>query len=231
MFNFPFLLLALIMFFVWSLLFFFGKKTRREQIIMSIAGLVLTPAILMVASSDYRANGSIISGFVGVEDLIFAFSFVGSAAVVYEILIGRRLVPIRHKHLWGKHPLNWLAGLVIILGGWALVSCAAIFLFPVNSIYAFMVGGLMITTYIIADRHDLLLDSLFSGLFMAILVFGLEQLFFIHLFPTDARAIWQVDRLSGFLPGGVPVEEFVWFLIAGMAIGPVYEFVRHYRVK
>jgi len=231
MFNLPFLLISLVLFFVWSAMFFFGQSTRREQIIMSLAGLVLTPAILMVASSDYRTAGSLVSGFIGVEDLIFAFSFTGLAAVVYEILIGRRLISIRHQHLWGKHPLNWFSSLVIILGGWALISCAAIFLFPINSIYAFMIGGLMVITFIIADRHDLLLDSLFSGLFMAILVFGLEQLFFIHLFPTEASALWQVDRLSGFLPGGIPVEEFIWFLIVGMAIGPVYEFVRHYRVK
>jgi hypothetical protein len=162
--------------------------------------------------------------------LIFAFSFVGVAAVAYEVLVGRRLKPIRCKHLWGKHPINWLAALVIVIGAWVLVSGAAWLLFPINSIYAFMIGGLMVIVYIIADRHDLLLDSIFSGLFMASLAFGLEQIFFIHLFPVEANFVWQVDRLSGFLPGGLPFEEFVWFLIAGMAIGPVYEFVRHYRV-
>ncbi|MFA6131914.1 MAG: lycopene cyclase domain-containing protein [Patescibacteria group bacterium] len=231
MFNLPFLFIALILFFIWALLFFFGKNTRREQIIMSLAGLVLTPAVLMVASNDYRVTGTLSYGLIGVEDLIFAFSFTGVAAVVYEILIGRRLVPARHKHLWGKHPINWFASLVIILGSWALVSMAALWLFPVNSVYALMVGGLLVLTYIITDRHDLIFDALFSGLFMAILVFGLEQLFFVQLFPTEAAAIWQVDRLSGFLPGGVPVEEIIWVLIVGMAIGPVYEFVRHYRVK
>lgn len=231
MFNLPFLLIALVLFFIWSLLFFFGKKTRREQIIMSIAGLVLTPAILMVASSDYRVAGIAANGFVGIEDLIFAFSFTGVAAVIYEILVGRRLIPVRHKHLWGKHPINWFASLVIVLGGWAAISLAALWLFPVNSVYALMVGGLLVLTYIIADRHDLIFDALFSGLFMAVLVFGLEQLFFVQLFPTEAAAIWQVDRLSGFLPGGIPVEELVWILIVGMAIGPVYEFVRHYRPR
>jgi hypothetical protein len=221
----------LVLFFIWSLLFFFGKKTRREQIIMSLAGLVLAPAVLMVASSDYRAAGGDFSGFFGIENLIFAFSFTGTAAVVYEVLVGRRLAPIRHKHLWGGHPINWFASLVIILASWAAISLAALWLFPVNSVYALMVGGLLVLTYIIADRHDLIFDALFSGLFMAVLVFGLEQLFFIQLFPTEAATLWQIDRLSGFLPGGLPVEELIWILIVGMAVGPVYEFVRHYRVK
>lgn len=229
--NFPLLLISLVLFFIWSFLLFFGKKTRREQIIMSIAGLVLAPAILVVASNDYRVTQTLAYGSIGIEDLIFAFSFTGVAAVIYEILIGRKLVPARHKHLWGKHPVNWFASLVIILGSWALVSLMALWLFPVNSVYALMVGGLLVLTYIIADRHDLILDALFSGLFMATLVFGLEQLFFVQLFPTEAAALWQIDRLSDFLPGGVPIEEIIWILIVGMVIGPVYEFVRHYRVK
>lgn len=230
MLNLSFLLLSLTLFFLWSLVFFFGKKTRREQIIMSVVGLVLTPAILMVATNDYRAGGWA-QGFAGIEDFIFAFSFTGLAAVIYEVLVGRRLAPVRCKHLWGKHPVNWFASLVIILGGWALISCAALLLFPINSIYAFMIGGLLVLTFIIVDRRDLLLDALFSGLFMAVLVFGLEQIFFIQLFPTAAASLWQTDRLSGFLPGGIPIEELVWILIVGMAIGPIYEFVRHYRVK
>jgi len=231
MFHLPFLLLALTVFFLWALLFFFGKQTRREQIIMSLAGLVLTPAIIMIASADYRVTGLLPGGFIGVEDLIFAFSFTGVAAVAYELLIGKRLVSVRHQHLWGKHPINWFSSLIIILGGWALISLAALFLFPINSVYALMVGGLMVITYIITDRHDLALDAIFSGLFMAVLIYGLDLLFFVHLFPSEAASIWQIDRLSGFLPGGVPVEEFIWVLIVGMAIGPVYEFVRHYRVK
>ncbi len=231
MFHLPFLLISLTMFFIWSSLLFFGQKTRREQIIMSVAGLVLTPAILLVAAADYRAAGSLTSGFIGVEDLIFAFSFTGVAAVVYEILIGRRLKPIRRNHLGGRHPLHWLATLVIVLGAWAAISFAAMLLFPIGSVYSFMIGALVVGIYIIADRHDLLIDAIFSGLFMAVLVFGLEQLFFVHLFPIEASALWQTDRLSGLFISGIPVEEIIWILIVGMTIGPVYEFVRHYRVK
>jgi len=231
MFHLPLLLVSLVLFFIWSLFFFFGKSTRREQIIMSLAGLILTPAILMVAAVDYRAGGILANGFIGIEDLIFAFSMTGVAAVAYEILIGRRLVPFRRKHFGGRHPLNWLATLIIIIGAWALISLTALFLFPINSSYAFMVGGLLIITYIIADRHDLLLDAIFSGLFLALLVFGLEQVFFVQLFPETAASFWQSERLSGFLLGGLPIEELIWIAIVGLSVGPAYEFVKHYKVK
>jgi len=198
---------------------------------MSLVGLILTPAIILVATSDYRADGTIISGFLGIENFIFAFSLTGVAAVAYEVIVGRRLAPIRRKHLGGKHPLNWISTLIIVLGGWTLISASALYLFPINSVYAFMIGGLLVATYIIADRHDLLLDAIFSGLFLAILVFGLEQIFFVHIFPETATTFWQTERLSGFLLGGLPVEEIIWIAIVGLSVGPVYEFVRNYKIN
>lgn len=229
--NLPFLLISLGLFFVWALLLFFGKQTRREQIIMSLVGLVLTPAIVMVAVSDYLASNALERGYIGLENFIFAFSLTGTAAVAYEILVGRRLKPLRRKHLWGKHHLNWLATLVIILGAWAAVTSAMFFLFPIGSVYSFIVGGLLVFTYIIAERHDLLVDAVFSGLFTVVLVFGLEQIFFRHIFSVSPSSFWQVDRLSGFSLNQIPVEEIIWVLIVGLAIGPVYEFIRQYRVK
>jgi len=229
--NLPFLLVSLVLFFIWSILFFFGRQTRREQIIMSVAGVVLTPAILMVASNDYLMANGASSAFIGIENFIFAFSFMGVAAVAYEVLIGRRLKPLRCKHFWGGHHLNWIATLVILIGSWVAASAALILLFPIGSIYGFVVGGLLVITYMIAERHDLLVDALFSGLFMAVLVFGLEQVFFKHLFSVSSASFWQVDRLSGWNINQIPIEEIIWILVVGMAIGPAYEFVRHYRVK
>ncbi|MFH1252717.1 MAG: lycopene cyclase domain-containing protein [Candidatus Uhrbacteria bacterium] len=229
--NLPFLLLSLALFFIWTLLFFFGRQTRREQIIMSLVGVVLTPAIILIAVNDYLASDVVSHGSIGLENFIFAFSLTGTAAVAYEILVGRRLKNLRHKHFWGPHHLNWLATLVILLGAWAGVSSAMFFLFPIGSIYSFIVGGLLVTTFMIAERHDLLIDSLFSGLFTVVLVFGLEQIFLRHIFVVSSASLWQIDQLSGFSLNQIPVEEIIWIMVVGMAIGPVYEFVRHYRVK
>jgi hypothetical protein len=232
--NLPFLLLSLVLFFVWALLFFFGKQTRREQIILSLVAIILTPMILLLATSDYLIRGTETedsNGFIGIENFIFAFSFTGIAAVAYEILIGRRLKPLRRKHFWGNHHLNWLATLVILIGAWFLVSSAMILLFPIGSIYAFIVGGLLVITYIIAERHDLLFDSLFSGLFMAVLIFGLEQIFFRHIFLIDPKGIWQINNLSELSINQIPIEEIIWILVVGMAVGPAYEYMRHYYVR
>lgn len=229
MINFPFLLVSLTLFFVWSLLFFFGKKTRGEQIIMSIVGVVLTPAIIMVSSFDYRGGGWL-DGFIGLEDLLFAFSLTGVAAVIYEILVGRRLVPLRRKRLGGEHPLHWLATLIIILASWAGIFMALLILFPTNSVNAFAVSGLIIFTYIIADRHDLLLDAILSGIYVMALVFVLEQIFFFHLYPTSANQLWQTGHLSGLFLNQIPLEELLWLMVVGLTIGPIYEYIRHYRV-
>ena len=227
----PFLLTSIIFFIIWLALFLFSGETRREQLLMSVVGLVLSPGILLIAASDFRHNLSNTVGGVGIEDFLFAFSFFGVAAVVYQALIGRHAHKLRGSRFEMNHLGHWIAHLLLVLGLWAIATLLLIDVFALSSIQSLIVGGLLVGMYIIADRHDLTMNALLSGLFMAALIFIVEQIFFVRLFPEDAATFWQLDSLSGFIIGGIPLEEVMWAAVVGFTIGPLYEWLRGYQLK
>ncbi len=228
----PFLALSVSLLVVWLIIFFFSKETRREQLFMSVVGVVLAPGVLYVALSDYRRSLPVSGAPIGIEDFLFAFALCGISAVIYQVVFGRHLSKLRGERFFVRpRHLHWVSMLVIVTGIWAAISLTLTTLFPINSVYAFAVGGLLIGTYVIADRHDLLLNALVSGAFVALLVFVLEQVFFTRLFPVDAGSVWQIENLSGTLFGASPIEELLWIGVVGFTLGPLYEYVRGYRLK
>lgn len=226
----PFLLVSLLLFVVWLVLFLFSLSTRREQILMSLVGLVASPAALLLAVTDGRTD-ALYAHAVGVEDLLFTFALFGIAAVIYQAVFGKRVHKLRGEAFRLPHPvMHWGVHLLLIFVSWIVVALVAEITLHIPSIQAAIAGGLLVATYIIADRHDLVLNALLSGLFMAILLFTLEQIFFIRLFPSAALDMWNVTGLSGLALGGIPLEELTWAAVIGFAVGPVYEYVRKYKL-
>lgn len=226
-----FLLVSLLLFVIWLAFLLFSDETRHEQLAMSLIGLVLSPAVMIIAATDFRAITSQSAAIVGVEDLIFTFSFFGIAAVIYQVLVGKHAHKMRGSKYEVAHMWHWLGHMMIFLGVWAVISLLLIHVLSLSSVHGVVLGGLFVGMYVVVDRHDLLLNALLSGLFMASLVFLLEHIFFIRLFPTDAALFWQFDSLSPLLLGGIPVEELMWAAVAGFTIGPLYEWTRHLQLK
>lgn len=227
-----FLISSLVLFFIWLAFFLFSNQTRREQVIMSLVGLVLAPGVLIVVANDYRNAYFDQAAGVGLEDLIFSFALFGIAAVIYQILIGKHTHKFRGDRWKHSHPaVHWITHLFLVLGLWTFTSLLLMYTFELASIRALIVGGLMIGIYIIADRKDLLFDALLSGLFMMVLVFIIEQIFFVRLFPVAAQAFWRMDEMAFYSFGGVPFEELIWAAVVGFTIGPLYEWLRRYELK
>ncbi|MFA4845734.1 MAG: lycopene cyclase domain-containing protein [Patescibacteria group bacterium] len=226
-----FLIVSLVLFVLWLTIMLFSSETRREQVIMSIVGLVLSPGILIIVASDFRSVIADGSSTIGIEDLLFAFSLFGIAAVIYQVLVGHHAHKLRGADFESKHIGHWIGHLILILGLWAFASLLMIHVFALSTIHSLIVGGLLIGMYVIAERHDLLMNALLSGLFVAALVFITEQIFFVRLFPLDASTFWQWNALSKFVIGGIPLEEIMWAAVVGFTIGPMYEWLRKYEVR
>ena len=228
----PFLFTSLSLFGIWLAFLLVSKNTRKEQIIMSIVGLVLTPATLFIASisSEQISNQASIS--VGIEDLIFSFSIFGIAAIVYHVLLGKHTHKLKNKHT--HHHLKkvyWVLNLILMISIWAFIALLLMNVFQMVLIQSMIVGGLLVTTFIIAERHDLLLDSLLSGIFIAILVFVIEQLFFLRMFPDAIAHVAPWNVVTTFLIGGIPLEELIWSAVIGFTIGPMYEWLRRLEFR
>lgn len=221
-----FLYASLALFVVWALLLLLSRPTRREQLVMSLVGLVLAPAVLFLAAAEGTGP---IQGSMGVEDLIFAVSFFGIASVAYEALMGTHLQTMRPTRKEPAHPLlAWAGRLLLALSFWSAVSVANLFVFELSVPRALAAGALLLTVYVIADRKDLLLNALVSGVFMAALVFLCQQLFYVRLFPVEAAVrSWSMP----FSLGSVSVDVLLWSAMAGFAIGPLYEYVRRLKER
>lgn len=221
-----FLYASLALFAVWSLLLLLSRPTRREQLVMSLVGLVVAPGALAVAAAEGTGP---IAGPIGVEDLIFAVSFFGIASVAYEALMGVHLhaAPLPRKE--PKNPwLAWAGRLLLAVSFWAAVSVSNLFVFDLSVPRAMAAGALLLAVYVVADRKDLLLNGLVSGFFMASLLFLCQQLFFVRLFPAEAAArAWTAP----YALGNVSVDLLLWAAMAGFAIGPLYEYVRHLKER
>lgn len=226
----PFFLVSLILFLIWFGLILFAPSTRREQVVMSVVGLIIAPGALVIASTDYRGAGSAIAS-AGIEDLLFSFALFGIAAVIYQTLLGKRLEKrTASRHKISNPALHWTSLLVIISSIWLFAILLFSGIYGLHVLHAAMVGGLLIGIYVIADRKDLLGDAILSAIFMAVLVFLIEQIFFIRLFPEAASNFWSTESVSGITLAGIPAEELHWAAVVGFTVGPLYEYIRRYTI-
>ncbi len=227
-----FLFVTIALTIVWAIIYALSKTTRHEQCVMSIIGLILAPGALVLASLDYRSGRDVTSTMVGVEDLLFAACLFGIAAVIYQVVFSKHTARLKGARIRLNHPVShWFSHLLIALGLWAFISLSLTLVLHLSSVQAFIVGGMLVGTYVIADRKDLLFDALLSGLLVATLVFMVEQLFFMRIFPEAAAGFWQLENLTGILLGGIPVEEILWAAVVGFAVGPLYEYTRQLAIK
>jgi hypothetical protein len=184
-----FLFASLVLFVIWLALILFSTKTRREQTIMSIVGLVIAPGVLLIVANDFRSTISGGSLSIGIEDLLFTFSLFGVSAVIYHVLLGKHIHKLKGPRIRHPHPaMNWFLHLALILGIWAFISLLFIDIFHIASIRSLIIGGMLIGTYVVAVG-DLLFNALVTSVVMAMLVFVTEQLFFVDSIDIAAPAI------------------------------------------
>ncbi len=208
-----FLVVSLSLFAVWCVLLIASRPTRQEQAVMSLVGVVLAPAILFLA----MRSGADASRVVGVEDLVFAGSFFGIAAVIYEALFGRHFARLRPARTPARHPvLLWISRLVLAVAIWGAAAVGGVFALGIDLAPSLLVATLLVGVYVIAERKDLLGNALASGACMALLILLIELLDTLRLEPVPLDAF----RLS------MTLAPAVWAAIAGFAIGPLYEYVR-----
>ncbi len=213
------------------LFFFFWRKDLRRE--MLTAGLVfgiiafLSEPIFMF---DYwhpeyifpLSYGGIALG--SIEDFLFGFLQGGIAAVIFEVVFGKRFIKKKnHEHSWKRMILPiYAAGILlfitpIIFLGW-------------NSIHTSALSTLALLVPLVLYRRDLLPEAVISGILMVLFAFVGYHLLFIF-YPEIITAWWKLENLSGLMISGIPVEEFLNAFIVGFFGGPFYEFFNGLRFK
>ena len=104
------------------------------------------------------------------------------------------------------------------------------FMSPYGSGYLSLLVMLIGAIVIVYARHDLLLESVGSGLLLTAFAFIYYQILLIF-FPQLFINQWFIHNLSGLLPLGIPLEEYLWHFAWGALIGPAYEYLKGVRLK
>jgi hypothetical protein len=98
-------------------------------------------------------------------------------------------------------------------------------MFAVNIIYQIIIAEAAGLIVLLLFRKDLIRSSLTNGLvFMIMAITGL--FIFVQIYPGIIQKWWLLDKISGILIIGIPLEEYMWHFITGATIGPIYEILK-----
>ncbi len=213
MYRYTYLWLGFSFLVVWLILFFWRKDVRKEMLIMS--GIFAFPGFLadLAYARDWWKPLTITETTLGVEGPLVGFAIGGIASVLYLEVFSKRL---RAKRTKDDFSLYGLLGLVMVL------FLGMFFLLGINSFLTTIVSLGLPTLFIWQRRKDLIVNSLLSGillLLVAVLVYTLVEL----LTPGWVQSFWYFQNVPNIVILNVPLDDIVWYLLAGMFIGPLYE--------
>ena len=207
----------------WVFLYARSRSTRREMLIIGLLGFILTPVIYFLNAQTLGFDDLTID----LSHFLFSFLFAGVASVIFHELFGRKYR--RRKELFFKRHLqdaHWLLHLFILVGGWAWGGVLFVFLLQTSAFQGLIVSALLVGMIVIATRHDLVWDALWSGLLMMVVFLLLYEIAFFKRGPVVSSEWWGMTNLQERFISSVPLEAIIWAAVTGFVLGPLYEYAR-----
>ena len=201
----------------WAFFFNYRPDLRPTMLFLSllfgIGGIVSN---FFVYARDWWEPKFFTGTTIGIEDFLFGFFFSGSVAVFYEIVFKKTYKQREHSP---RFPIKFRYI--------ALSICSVFFgsalIFNLHSFTATVLTFGIGTVYILSQRRDLVANAITGSLFacfLAFVFFGVPEL----LTAGWVESAWSFQNLSGTFILHVPMEDFVWFLMAGAFIAPLHKF-------
>lgn len=208
----------------WLIVFLRRPDERREIMFLSVTiGILSVCTAYLWWTHDWWLPATITGTRVGIEDFIAGFTAGGIIAAGYEILMRRR-----HFHSVTKKDIFVPTHYLLLF---LAVGTAGLIWLGFHSFYASAITMIIVSLAILVMRPDLVGDSLISGAIMAVTSLVFAYLPVILLSPDWVTATYMHDRLSGVYLITVPVEEFIFWFLAGMLFGPWYKYWKHERLR
>lgn len=222
--GFVYLLSLLPILLLWSVIFRIRPDERNEMLVVGIfLGVVSVVSSYIWWTNDWWRPETITGTRVGIEDFILGFCGGGFMAVIYEIVMKKRRYRFRGKP---DHP-NLLALFAI----WTAIIVVLINIFEFTSFVASSIAFVVATGIMLWRRRDLIVNSMFSGIATASSAFLFGYLPIIALAPEWVQNTYLYNNLSGITLIQIPIEEYVFWLLAGFLVGPSYEYWQHQRLR
>ncbi|HLC53886.1 MAG TPA: lycopene cyclase domain-containing protein [Candidatus Nanoarchaeia archaeon] len=162
-------------------------------------------------------NLGTLTGFAGIEDILWLFFIGGIATCIYEYLSNSRIVVRRSYKI---HGVAFAA---------AFVSFFIFhYFFPVNLIYGFIFSNICGALVLCIERRDLIRHALLGGVAFLI-VYVMAFLFVLIVFPDMVNNFYNIENLSGIKILYIPIEEYLYAISFGLLWGPMYEYAHGWR--
>ncbi|OGF28897.1 hypothetical protein A2477_02445 [Candidatus Falkowbacteria bacterium RIFOXYC2_FULL_47_12] len=216
--QYSYLIGSLALLVVWFALFAWRKDVRKEMLIISLLFGIGGVASELVYAVDWWHPLFIFNFRVGIEDFICGFASGGVAAVIYEEVFNKKMQRAKKRIPHRNNKNLYLPCLALIL-----LFFGSFYWLHISSLYATFIGFFIPTVGIWIWRKDLIVNSLLSGLLLAVVSFA----FLVGpelITPGWIAHTWRWENLSGITILKAPLEDIIWFFLAGMFIGPLYEF-------
>jgi len=216
--QYTYLIGSLIALTIWTFFFIHRKDTRREMLTLSIIFGITGILAEYLYTIDWWKPLTITGTRIGIEDFLFGFSCGGVFGVAYEYFFKKKIKIKRQKNE-NKRILAFFFSIFI-----AILTFLSIFvLFDLNS---FVLTILIFSTGIaimLIKRHDLVKDSIYSGIIALVISIIVYQIVW-YLTPGFFNKFWLYENIGKITFLRIPLEEIIWFFLAGAFIGPFWEY-------
>ncbi len=224
--RYSYLLMGSLFLVIWLILFLLRKNLRKEMLTMSIMFGIAGILIERVYIHDWWKPLTITRTTIGFEDFLFGFVIGGISAVIYEFIFSKSLrqKPIDETNKKAQKLSFTAFGLFFIA-----MFAGCFFLLTLNTLEASIIAFVSATAIIYFQRHDLIIPSLATGgvvVVLACLVYSLTNL----ITPGWVQAFWYFKNIPNIVIFSVPIDDFIWYILAGAFIAPLYEFWHEARL-
>jgi hypothetical protein len=208
---------------IWIMLFInrrdLDKKIIFISLVIGLLAILWSPFFWIdYWHPNYLIKFSFLSWQLGgIEDFLYGFFAGGITSAIYEEFFGKKFAKRKNR----KH--RWIL-LTIPLFFIFIIGFSTSIFFHFNSLYAALISFSLGSLFIFFYRKDLLKDTLLSGLVFGIITLCF-YLIFINIFPGIIQRWWYLEKISGKLFLGIPLEELYWAFGMGALGGPIYEFM------
>ncbi len=217
--QYTYLIMGLVFFLIWGGLYLWRKDTRHQMMVFSAMFAFAGPAADLLYLKDWWSPQFIFSSYFSIESILTGFMIGGISTVLYEDVFRRRVVQPKSKKFTNKSNRRFIQ----VIGLAAFLFFGSFYLFQLNSLWSTIIALVAPLCIVLYHRRDLIPNSLSTGMLMvlvAIIVYTIIEL----VTPGWIKAFWYFKNTLRITILNVPIDDIVWYFIAGMFIGPLYEF-------
>ncbi len=211
---------------VWLFLFWWRKDVRKEMWIISVIFGFVGLFVEAVYVKDWWQPLTITKTPLGIEDFIFGFGIAGIAAVIYEEIFKKKL---KIKKKTKKEQEKKKLSLIYVILLMAALFSILFYVLNLNSFIATIFTFIIPTLFIWFKRKDLIYGSIVTGIILSIMV--IVGYFILDLLsPGFIEKFWLFQNIGHTIILGAPLEEIIWYFLAGALVGPLYEYYQEAKL-